>query len=677
MPRRYARPAPTGYLALAACLSAVSMLVNTAAARTTPTQLVNAQWTNRTDSVGMMWDIRQGGYIDDGTNNCFNGAMQLQINNNGVNFNQHQMTPNGQLYVFHGSQQGIQVTRRVSMNPKFPGLRYVDTFHNPTQQPQTISVTYYTRLSGQAQTLVTDAGNNFTAGSLGKNDSGLFLSRPGSQPSVILQFCSPGSKLKPSITNNSNYQFQVTYSVPIPAGKKVTLICGIGQRSVNTPPSGKAQLQKLFEPFQSRDFVKGVPRELMRSAVNWSGGLGGEAPVMFTIERDLQTEPRANADVLAIAEDTRLRGRASWDSVRIQTQFGTLQPQTDRIAALAGPRFGSGASRIYLRDGQVLAGKLEVEDLTLELAGGTTLTVAGHRLDRLVVRKTASAPQGLPSGFDAVVDTFEGDRLLVRGSGDQPLAITAVTPFGPRPIAIDELDWVHMRTDQQPAYEFALSDGSRFYGMIQQQTLAVESQLFGNIELDATDIRFLTTSAGTSESNRKESDAEPLGPHVQMSNGQRLVGQLQQPTIELLTISGPLELPTSQVRELERISDDGSYPGRAGAVFRAELWDGSRASGRLEDSVVTLAAGQVGWRVPSKSIEHYIAPSPELSEEARAEIILLIRDLGSDEWETREQATQQLLAMGPLAADRLRQTLDQTRDPEVRRRAQAILAEIN
>lgn len=678
MPPHPASPASRRKPALKRWLAAIALVAVAAAPAWANNQqpLINAQWTNRNDSMGMMWDIRPGGYVDDGTNNCFNNAMLLQVNNSNVNFNTHQMTPDGQLYVFTGNMQGIQIDRRVSLNPKFPGVRYVDTFHNPTNQAKTLPVTYYTRISSQAQAILTDTGTNFNSGTLGKRDSGLVLYRPGAQPSVVLQFCTPGSKVKPTISNSSNYQFQVTYALQIPAGKKVTLISGIGQRNLIAPPANSNELRKLFKPFRDRSFVKGVPREQMRYAVNWSGGMSGEAPVLYTIERDLQTEPRDDADVLAVGEQTRIRGKASWDRVSIRTQFGVIEPAAERVAAIAGPRFSGGASRIYLRDGQVLAGELTVDNLRMELAGGASLSVEGERLDRLVARTptTTTAP---PAGFQAMIDTYQGDRIMIKSGESASLVLTAVTPYGKREISIDELEWLQMRTDQQPVYEFALADGSRFFGMLDQQSLAGRSELFGEIVFNANDVRFLTTSVQSTEDTRSEQSTTPTRAYAQLSNDQRLVGELNQSTVELLTISGLLKLPTDQIQELERVSDDASFPGHGGPIFQVTLWDGSQAVGRFEKPLLQFAAGEINWEVPSQDVERYTMPAPELNEQTRAKIILLIRELGSDDWKTREQATQELLALGQLAAERLRQTVEQTRDPEIRRRAEAILTEID
>src|SRR5262249_20079410 len=59
------------------------------------------------------------------------------------------------------------------------------------------------------------------------------------------------------------------------------------------------------------------------------------------------------------------------------------------------------------------------------------------------------------------------------------------------------------------------------------------------------------------------------------------------------------------------------------------------------------------------------------------DIANLIRQLGAEEFTTREQAEHALVKIGKPALEALRKTLGNTTDPEVRRRAKAIMEEID
>ncbi|HSI86727.1 MAG TPA: hypothetical protein VK970_23285, partial [Candidatus Methylacidiphilales bacterium] len=58
-------------------------------------------------------------------------------------------------------------------------------------------------------------------------------------------------------------------------------------------------------------------------------------------------------------------------------------------------------------------------------------------------------------------------------------------------------------------------------------------------------------------------------------------------------------------------------------------------------------------------------------------IARLIRDLGRDEWEKREAATQELTNLGYLAKAQLAEAAQQAQDAEVRSRSQKILDALN
>ena len=68
-------------------------------------------------------------------------------------------------------------------------------------------------------------------------------------------------------------------------------------------------------------------------------------------------------------------------------------------------------------------------------------------------------------------------------------------------------------------------------------------------------------------------------------------------------------------------------------------------------------------------------PTPHVSDETRLKIAGLIRELGSDDWEKREAASEALGEYGFMAKPILEETLRTSPDPEVRRRVEKLLDE--
>ncbi|MEM6279781.1 MAG: hypothetical protein AAF733_09900, partial [Verrucomicrobiota bacterium] len=118
-------------------------------------------------------------------------------------------------------------------------------------------------------------------------------------------------------------------------------------------------------------------------------------------------------------------------------------------------------------------------------------------------------------------------------------------------------------------------------------------------------------------------------------------------------------------------------PANKSLTFQVERWDGGVLNGTIElDALAVEVRGQ-SWKIPLRDIVRLETPSPELTETSRREISSLIEQLGAPEWRIREEATRELGAFGYLAGPLLRSKLHESEDPEVTRRIERILAELN
>src|SRR5262245_32973467 len=95
-------------------------------------------------------------------------------------------------------------------------------------------------------------------------------------------------------------------------------------------------------------------------------------------------------------------------------------------------------------------------------------------------------------------------------------------------------------------------------------------------------------------------------------------------------------------------------------------------SDSLSGDEATLRAAHIGTDGPS--LVRYLRQ--RVPREAKLDrIAALIRQLGHQSFAVREEATRQLLSIGPAAAPKLRQAANDS-DPEVRRRVQRCLQQI-
>lgn len=642
-------------------------IVPSAFAQSRAAALRPASWTPLNDSAGFIWDIQQQGHVNRGTNNAFSSGMVLTVNGSGFSSTQQNMTSDGREFILVGRANNIAVSRRIRVDPKGSGARWVDSFTNPTAAPLSVQIMYQTSLNNQSQ-VVTERGGALGP-TLSEKDRGFMaIQMQNNYPSVMMTLVGGRAKVRPTINNQSNYRFKVQYQLTIPAGETRSLITGLAQSNIRTPPTNQKARDAMFKPFTSRKFLRDIPRDVMRTVVNWSGGGGfvsGERPAIWTLPDDLDVEP-IGADVLAIGEATRLKGKVSWDKLAIESAHGEVTLAVEQVAAIAGPRYLGGHSRVYLRDGQIVAGKLAAEKLSFKMTAGNAVAIDPTRVDRIVLGAKPDDGKMDPAAV-AMVDTFAGDRLAL-GKASR-LNLAAITPWGTRQLQLDSLRWLAVRAEERAGYEVVLDDGSRFFTLFDSNSVKLHSNLFGSIDVPATRIRYLTTEA-TPKSN--DEDAPEIDqPYVLVEGDQIIVGTIDQPELPLMTPAGLIPLKPGQVRSLKRDSSDV----KAGqpVTFIAELWDEGTASGTIDARALPVRVGDQVWQIPPSSIVEIVSPKPQLSDEQRAQIVNLIRTLGDPEWSKREAATTALGELGALAEPLLSQALRHTRDPEVRQRVEQLL----
>lgn len=630
--------------------------------------LVPANFAPKTDSLGFLWDIQQQGYVQNGTNGTFGNACLLQVQ--GSNYSPQQpvmMTKDGEFIInlsTAGRMPSLQLSRRVKVDTKGAFVRYVEILRNAGTASLTVPVTLVTQLgNGPCQAVVSDSGQPL-AGGLGKDSGIVGVANPqnGPQNSVLFYLAASGAKLKPAVQVQSNYSFQFTYSVTIPAGKTVAILHCVGQRSLTGVPDAKA-LAELFRPFRSSRLTSDLPSDVRKALANHTPGFGGEHSPLATIE-SLEVSP-TTSDVLAVGDRTRLHGSATCDGFDLETRYGSLTVPVENVAAVVGDRYARGSSRVFLRDGQLLIGKVRPKNLKFSMNTGLEIQLASDTLDRLVLRRQPQDGTAAP-GAVAMVETLSGERLALRGGNKQRLA--AMTPWGERQPLLDDLLRLTAAEDLH-GHHLALRDGSRLFAFLDDLPLSLPTLAFGVREFPPSEIRAVYAAGVKEEESTNDGTTQP---RVVLTGGNLLVGRIDLPVIHFHSAGQAVPVPPDQIRVLRGQDEDG----RGGRGFEADLWDGSTIHGTLTESVLPIRAPDRVSQVPVRDIAEVHVPAPTVPETLRVKIAGLIRDLGHPEFQTREAATRSLAELGDVTRLQLRESLTQASDPEVRRRVEALLAEL-
>jgi len=644
-------------------------------------KLVPAIYRQETDDDGNEWNFQQNGVLGRTTDSLISGAHLLQINNNQFYNYQPLMTEDGVEYVLDNKQQniGIDIVRRVQLVKKDGVVRYLEIFKNSSPTVSNLAVELRSNLGGRFKEFYSDRGRRNPT-TLEEKESGLVIIPKNKGPkAVIYTLASPKGSLKPTITHQNEYQLNAQFQVTIPPGQTVVLIHTV--RQVPVPDKFDAKtLSRLFRQSGFSRYVKTVPADLRPYLANYIDGRAfGGASLLETTSIDGLGVERARTDVLAMGERTRLLGGASCGRLSLEGDYGRAEIPFEEVDALVGEGYnGSRGGRVFLKDGQVISGKLEVEDLRFVMPNGASIELSGEGLDRLVRGESGDTKRAGRSS-SALLETYQGDRLAIVDDG--LLTMGCVTPWGAIRFGLDEILWLSPPEEEPVGHHIEFKDGSRFFAFLTGSEVSFKTKLFGMQTLDSQRVRSIVTAGAFTRQKKlsAEMSGDPVAqqPHILLSGSQRMIGRIDAPVIGVITNAKLIELPPDTVRRMRSLREDGDGIAGDSAPFEILLWGGSVITGHLSEAVLPVRVRSEVWQVPVGDVLEVITPHPQISDVSRHKVASLIRDLGDDDWRKRDNASAELAEYGYLAKPLLEESLKVNPDPEVARRVEKLLAEMD
>ncbi|MFP4026631.1 MAG: hypothetical protein ACLFWL_02455 [Candidatus Brocadiia bacterium] len=580
------------------------------------------------------------------------------------------MTKDGKELVLSSTTSGVQVTRRIRVKVKEAGVRYVEIIKNTGNATRSVSLRIHTQLGGTPQMVLSTEGRK-NATNLKKKEYGFLAWQSSShRPSCLFVLSGSRSRIKPAINISHKRTFEFTYSLKIKPGKTVSVTHSMAQRKIGNPPKAK-DIEKLFKPFLSRDWLRDLPTEVRHSIVNagFSHYLGGAGEDFQTRLERLNVE-RGQCCILAMGSRTRLKGDVSGRGLVIDTAYGSQAFKMDEIAAIRGSGAGPGDGAIFLRNGQILHGKLQWEELRFNTSAGPGILLKPETLDRLVMQKEVEDGQPRPE-VTLFVETLRGDRIAITEQTEEHLELT--TPWKMRKIPLDEVRWLKELNTETPGYRIALRDGSCFFSFLAGTPLKLYSQDFGLQTFQPHQIRGLTAALGRKDKDRTDI-TDRTQPTILLTGENVLSGRIDKDVVHFVSKGGVLPVAASQIRIMEAFSEE-SIP-RIGSSFEAQLWDGGLVSGGLKETTLPIRSGNWVAHVPAQEVLEIRNPFPRVPDTMRNKIATLIRKLGHASWEEREKAVEKIQDIGIQAKPQLKEAADNAKDPEIRRRAQKLLEDI-
>lgn len=633
----------------------------------------------RTDQQGNEWYVEQNGMLSrqGGGRSILSGAMMLMVGPEQFYCHQPMGTPDGREAVLTSPQPmagGLTVTRQIRFLEKEGGIRYVESFANNTAADISTTVEIRSNFSGQVKNLVTDLGR-VNSGSLQKGESGMVvLPSGGNFNAWLFTVCAPKSAVKPRVASVNQYQMSFFFPLTVPAGRSISLLHTATQAKLPLRPDAE-DMARVLKPFALSRQMKDLPKGVVRGLVNVRSGASAAGDLAGWFPDAILDIPRGAVDVLAMGEGTRLHGRAMCASLTLDHRFGTVALEWDKVVALSGGRHGSGTSRIWLADGQVLEGRLKAQELKFVLTSGLSMALEIDKLDRLVRAGTGAAVW--PDKVSALVETWQGERLALREGA--ALQLQAQTVWGGGSWDLKDIAaWAPAEEEGSEAALLVLKDGSRlraWWGGAGSQRWP--TVLFGDREIAGSMVRAMVVAP---EQNQPEEELEnePAVNFAELAGEQRLVASMASPLLHVVTEAGVVPLELGSLREMRNITEE-TGPAEVGEApwFQMDLWGGGSLRGQLQEVVLPFAVGSETWMVPAREVLRVRHPVPRIAEATLTRIGELLRDLGHDDWRRREGATEELKSLGELARGSLQEAFNQTEDEEVKRRIQSILGEVD
>ena len=251
------------------------------------------------------------------------------------------------------------------------------------------------------------------------------------------------------------------------------------------------ELKDRQKTFEDRKWLAGLPKSVVKTLVNIRGDEppGSAAVLLMQPVLDLAAQnhvKRGKANVLVQDEQTQVSGVVSGGSLSVETSWGKISLPLAEVALLCGGIGADQPMRVYLRDGQVLSGRIEAKDLAYKAQDGVEAKLPPEKINMLFLHAAADDGKAPPDAH-TILQTHDGQRLLI--GGDARLHV--ILPWGGLDADLGEIVSLSSRREPQPLYRMILRDGSSLFVLLQDDATVLKTLRFGPVKLSSLDLRQL------------------------------------------------------------------------------------------------------------------------------------------------------------------------------------------
>lgn len=597
---------------------------------------------NNPDARGMQWMVYQQGFFRvQGNTPIFGQGAAASVNGNSVNGNvgQARLDPETGELVLEAInlQNGLYLTRRISVNRQESYVRYIDIVRNSTGQEKTVNLDVRSQFNEQIQSAQQVLDPRL-------KDRELALSAGFQSGTVVYEvYAFSGSRAQLDVTPQpENNSMMGSYALSVPANKEVAVVHVHG--IVIQEEAVTDTIQKL----KQAKVLLGIPPTIRKLIVNVSESIN---------LGDLDILRGDQLDVVELRDGDQLKGTLADKSYNLQTTYGPIELPATKVVAMLNVGQFRPRQLLLTSDGEVFGGTLQSQSVSIELSSGQTTQVPIAQIARMGYRKKENETEEWNFSQPMLV-LRSGERMLINMPATP---IDVMTQFGPLKLPAESVASVYFQSPDKGVHEVQLNDGSRFSALAMAQTLDV--QLTGAVQKQ---VSFPTSMIRRLWLANKDEELGADVPVLRLTNGDRFAGVLDGP-YQLDTRFDTISVAGAEMRSLTRAPD-------AGLDVQVSLWDQSTLGGQLREPQVKCSlAGGVSVQVPISLIASYVNPAPRPSDSSAARIKAMVAELSADDWTTREKAEAKLLEQGPIITSVLKE-LRPTAPDEARQRIDSLLA---
>lgn len=590
------------------------------------------------DKLGFNWQLMQTGALQSGPATYFQSAMTLSIKGKSFKATKGMRLDGGEVndekgarIVLRGESDGIKVVRDIWYDQRRGGVRYIDSFFNEKgKEPVRLAVQLKTMFRSTWQDLHGSSGKIIGGRgsvSLNSRDHGVLVkySRTDGRPDTVFLVAGDGEVKKPRISFSSNHrELTFSYDLEVPAGKKVALVHWIMQRKLSDP----GEVVEALRPFylRRRLLQPQVAGDIAKVTANFTADALPEHSVEpYSLESLVALKQATHAsgaqrlweDVLWITGENQLAGEVNGAArLKIKTVLGERETVIKDVAAIQGGGGVGRTPRVFLRDGQVLAGDIVAEKLTMTSRDGWDMELKVEDLMFLLTH-LEEVDGKAPEGAGAFVALRSGDVLAIDQASDAGLEI--LSPWGADRVPLAEIVSLRYTNGSVPKYRIHRKDGSWMSVFLNGPDLTLKSVSGDVVKVRPGEIsgiwRAKKKSLGADEKADGDDwlDFEDIAerkslptPCCLLMGSNLMHGDIAMEVLHLVSGGAVTKINPREIVSMERLDESDAMP-----VFDVELSGGNRLRGQLRERSLIVKTQARSWNIPVQHFLGYLSKEAE------------------------------------------------------------------